>query len=135
MKNHSIALRLSFAIFTMSLLFIGESTHAQSARTPITELKSAMMMAVKTGNVQGVFSGELGEFYMREFQSAQPVLLDITRIGSHQEAGCARLTVHISQGAVRSKDAAGAMSKPKDQSLGFNINYCADGRYPAGEEK
>jgi hypothetical protein len=117
------------------LIFLATTASAQSSRVPIIDLKPAMASAAANGEIAGVFSGELAEFYAREFHSSAPVLVDITRTGPHREPGCARLRVRISQAGVRRNDAAGKLGNPVDQALAFTVNYCANGRYPVGEDK
>jgi hypothetical protein len=117
------------------LMFLAMTAFAQEPRVPIVDLKPAMASAAANGELAGVFSGKLAEFYAREFRTTAPVLVDITRTGSHREPGCARLRVRISQAGIRSKDASGKTGNPVDQALAFTVNYCANGRYPVGEDK
>jgi hypothetical protein len=120
------------APFAWLLMFAAGFVHAQS-RVVVTDMKLAMRSALEAP-VAGLFAGEVAAYAAREFKSSEPVLVDIKRIGNHQQPGCGRLRVQLSQNAARMPDATGTFGQPAPQALAYSLNFCEDGTFPRGEE-
>jgi hypothetical protein len=120
------------ATLAASLVLAQGIANAQS-RVVVTDMKVAMRSALEAP-VAGVFAGEVADYAAREFKSSEPVLVDIKRIGNHQQPGCGRLRVQLRQNATRIPDATGTFGPPAPQSLAYSLNFCEDGTFPRGEE-
>jgi hypothetical protein len=97
----------------------GQST---SARMAVTEVKPLLVLAVRHGQAFGVLRGEGAEAFARRFQTHNPIEIDVQRLHELPTPGCARLEVTTRQRGVREG------TDPRDQSLVYQIGYCADGR-------
>lgn len=104
------------------------------ARQTVTSLKPLLVEALKKGSAEGTLSSPDAKAFTRTFGSTAPILIDVVRIGSHQEAGCGRLRVTTSQAGVVERDKKGQVLPAKDQRLVYQINYCEHGRFPIAEE-
>lgn len=138
-----IVLQLNMKKTLLKILFVGcvsvgaENAHAQAAmnlagRIAITDMKQALRTAL-SAPVSGYFAGELASYTAREFKSASLVLVDVSAVATHPQAGCKRLRVQLQQAGVQVPDSKGLLSKPTPQAMTFSINFCADGTYPVGE--
>lgn len=104
------------------------------ARQTVSSLKPLLVEALKKGSAEGMLANPDAKAFTRTFGSTAPILIDVVRVGSHQEAGCGRLRVTTSQAGVVERDKKGQVLPAKDQRLVYQINYCVRGRFPIGEE-
>ncbi len=104
------------------------------ARQNVTSLKPLFIEAIKKGSAEGTLVSNDAKVMARIFGSASPILLDVKRIGSHKEVGCARLQVTTSQAGVVERDKEGKILPAKNQRMEYEINFCESGRFPIGEE-
>ncbi|MBK6742607.1 MAG: hypothetical protein IPG66_06345 [Hydrogenophilales bacterium] len=103
------------------------------ARQTVTSLKPLLITALKTGQAEGELDNRDARAFTRTFGASAPILIDVTRIGGHKEPGCGRLQVVTRQAGVIERDEKGLALPAKDQSLTYQVNYCASGRFPVGE--
>jgi hypothetical protein len=104
------------------------------ARQTVSSLKPLLVEALKNGSAEGILASPDAKAFTRTFGSTAPILIDVVRIGSHQEAGCGRLRVTTSQAGVVERDKKGQVLPAKDQRMVYRVNYCDSGRFPIGEE-
>jgi hypothetical protein len=104
------------------------------ARQTVSSLKPLLVEALKNGSAEGILASPDAKAFTRTFGSTAPILIDVVRIGSHQEAGCGRLRVTTSQAGVVDRDKKGQVLPAKDQRMVYRVNYCDSGRFPIGEE-
>ena len=104
------------------------------ARQTVSSLKPLLVEALRKGSAEGLLANPDAKAFSQTFGSTAPILIDVVRIGSHQEAGCGRLRVTTSQAGVVERDQKGQKRPAKDQRLVYQVNYCASGRFPIGEE-
>lgn len=93
-----------------------------SARMAVTEVKPLLVLAVRHGQAFGVLRGDGADAFARRFQTPAPIEIDVQRLHELPTPGCARLEVTTRQRGVREG------TEPRDQSLVYQISYCADGR-------
>jgi hypothetical protein len=115
-------------LFVGGLVVVCPFARAQETRLPVDNLQPLLIAAIDSpsGTARGELSGKLGAAMMRLFKSDKPVLVDVSTLYRFKQAGCSRLNVRLSQGAVVLNDA----SKPKDMVAEIGINYCRDGSPP-----
>lgn len=104
------------------------------ARQTVASLKPLLVEALRKGSAEGVLANPDAKAFSQTFGSTAPILIDVVRIGSHQEAGCGRLRVTTSQAGVVERDKRGQALPAKDQRMVYEVNYCERGRFPIGEE-
>lgn len=109
------------------LVCLAGTCHAQDrtvTRLPVLELKPLLMQAAAQGQAHGVLTGVAAEVIARRLGATAPIEVDVQRLHPLAPAGCARLEVNTRQRDVPTK------GQPRDQSLVYQISYCADGRFP-----
>jgi hypothetical protein len=95
---------------------------------PVTDLKPLMLQALAAGSATGFLSGPAAEALKRRFPGAGPVVIEVTRLHDLPRPGCSRLAVLTTQSAVDTGQG------PEDQTLRWEVGFCADGRLaPPGE--
>ena len=99
------------------------------ARQSVASLKPLLVEALRKGSAEGILSNPDAKAFSQTFGSTAPILIDVVRIGSHQEAGCGRLRVTTSQTGVVERDQKGTALPAKDQRMVYQINYCESGRF------
>ncbi len=104
------------------------------ARQAVSSLKPLLIEALKKGSAEGMLANPDAKAFSQTFGSTAPILIDVVRIGSHQEAGCGRLRVTTSQTGVVERDQKGHALPSMDQRMVYQVNYCVSGRFPIGEE-
>jgi len=104
------------------------------ARQTVSSLKPLLVEALRKGSAEGLLANPDAKAFSQTFGSTAPILIDVVRIGSHQEAGCGRLRVTTSQAGVVERDKKGQVLPAKDQRMVYRVNYCDSGRFPIGEE-
>ena len=104
------------------------------ARHTVSSLKPLLVEALRKGSAEGLLANPDAKAFSQTFGSTAPILIDVVRIGSHQEAGCGRLRVTTSQAGVVERDQKGHALPAKDQRMVYQVNFCGSGRFPIGEE-
>ena len=104
------------------------------ARQTVSSLKPLLVEALRKGSAEGLLANPDAKAFSQTFGSTAPILIDVVRIGSHQEAGCGRLRVTTSQAGVVERDQKGHALPAKDQRMVYQVNFCGSGRFPIGEE-
>ena len=95
---------------------------------PVTDLKPLMLQALAAGSATGILAGPAAEALKRRFPGAGPVVIEVTRLHALPRPGCSRLAVLTTQSAVDTGQG------PEDQTLRWEVGFCADGRLaPPGE--
>ena len=114
----------TWACATLLSLPLAGPTFAQGtpARLAVTEVKPLLVLAVRHGQAFGVLRGDGADAFARRFQTHNPIEIDVQRLHELPTPGCARLEVTTRQRSVREG------TEPRDQSLVYQISYCADGR-------
>ncbi len=123
------------ALILILVLISQEALFAEAAwaRQTVASLKPLLLTALKTGQAEGELDNRDARAFTRTFGASAPILIDVTRIGGHKEYGCGRLQVVTRQAGVIERDEKGQALPAKDQSLTYQVNYCASGRFPVGE--
>ncbi len=109
------------------------STQVVWARQTVASVKPLLLTALKTGQAEGELDNRDARAFTQTFGASAPILIDVTRIGGHKEPGCGRLQVVTRQAGVIERNEKGQARPAKDQSLTYQVNYCASGRFPIGE--
>lgn len=118
------------ALILIFLAFSG----AALARQPVSSVRPLFIEAIKQGSAEGMLVSNDTKVMAKLFGTSSPILVDVKRIGSHKEPGCARLRVTTRQAGVIQPDAKGKPLPAKDLSMEYDINFCESGRFPIGEE-
>lgn len=97
-------------------------------RTPVSELRPLLMaaLAAPAGEAHGVLVGPRAAAIAEKFPSAAPLDIDVATTKRYAQAGCARLTVLLSQEGVTLPGEAA----PARQSITLGVDVCRDGQPP-----
>ena len=90
----------------------------------VTELKPLLMLAAERGDANGVLSGTGAAYMQRRFEATSPIEIDVLRLRTLPQTGCARLEVTTRQRAVLLK------GQRQDQQLAYQLSFCTDGQFP-----
>jgi hypothetical protein len=106
---------------------IPPSTAATSTvdRIAVTEVKPLLMQAAVQGEAHGILGGPGADYVRRKFDAATPIEIDVQRLHTLSQAGCARLEVTTRQRDVLENGAR------HDEVLTYQLSFCSDGRFPA----
>jgi hypothetical protein len=111
------------------------TAHASVMRTPVPSIKPLMLEALAHGEAHGVLIGAVQRIFEKNFKSAAPIEVDVKRIGSHRQPGCARLAVTTQQADVVLPVQSGMpLHPPTTMKARYQIDYCETGEFPQGEE-
>lgn len=111
------------------------AVHADIVRPQVSSVKPLLLDALAHGEAHGILVGRIHDAMKQLFQTDAPIKVDIKRIGSHRQAGCARLAVRTTQADVVLPAASGMpVNPPKSMVFAYQIDYCDTGRYPEGEQ-
>jgi len=101
---------------------------AAGERTPVSELRPLLMAALAspTGEAHGELVGPRAAAIAEKFPSTAPLEIDVATAKRYAQAGCARLTVLLSQEGVTLPGEAA----PARQSITLGVDVCRDGRPP-----
>ena len=107
---------------------IGQGPTAAAAereeRLAVTDIKPLLGRAVERGEAHGVLSGPGADYVQRRFDTQTPIEVDVRRLRTLSQTGCARLEVATRQREVLENSAR------KDQELTYQLSFCRDGRFP-----
>lgn len=111
------------------------ATPATPERTPVSELRPLLLAALAspTGEAHGVLVGPRAATIAEKFSSVAPLDIDVATAKRYAQAGCARLTVLLSQEGVTLP----GETAPARQSIALGVDVCRDGQPPrslAGRE-
>jgi hypothetical protein len=108
---------------------------ARVTRTPVASVKPLLLTAIDTGAAYGELTGKPSDVTRQIFETNAPIVIDVKRIAAHRQPGCARLEVTTSQAGVVLPAKKGAKPPaPKDMTVRYQIDYCRNGEFPAGEQ-
>lgn len=111
------------------------TAHASVARTPVSSIKPLMLEALNHGEAHGVLIGAIQTVFEKYFKTAAPIEVDVKRIGSHRQPGCARLAVTTRQADVVLPVQSGMPPpRPTAMEARYQIDYCETGGFPQGEQ-
>ena len=119
-KLPSLMAALAMACFTM----LAASPAAAVERIPVTEIKPLLMLAAERSEAHGTLSGTGAAYMQRRYETTSPIEVDVRRQRTLPQAGCARLEVTTHQRAAL------VNGNRQDQELVYQLNFCADGRFP-----
>lgn len=97
-------------------------------RQPVDTIRPLLMQAAGAGSAQGVLVGAAAAGFAEVFGTTAPIEVDVRRLHSLAQQGCARLRVETRQTGVH---AASAPALASDQALAYEISYCQDGTFPS----
>ena len=107
---------------------IGQGPTAAAAereeRLAVTDIKPLLGRAVARGEAHGVLSGPGADYVQRRFDTQTPIEVDVRRLHTLPQDGCARLEVTTRQRGVLEDSAR------KDQELTYQLSFCRDGHFP-----
>ena len=107
---------------------IGQIPTASAAereeRLAVTDIKPLLVGAVERGDAHGVLNGPGADYVQRRFDTQTPIEVDVRRLHTLSQTGCARLEVTTRQREVQEG------STRKDGALTYQISFCRDGRFP-----
>jgi hypothetical protein len=119
------ALPATVAIFATACMTVMSASPASAVeRIAVTEIKPLLMRAVERGEAHGVLAGTGAAYLQRRFDTASPIEVDVKRLRALPQIGCGRLEVTTRQRAVL------VNGNRADQELAYQLNFCADGRFP-----
>ena len=119
------ALPATVAIFATACMTVMSASPASAVeRIAVTEIKPLLMRAATQGEAHGVLTGTGAAYLQRRFETASPIEVDVKRLRALPQIGCGRLEVTTRQRAVL------ANGNRADQELAYQLNFCADGRFP-----
>ena len=119
------ALPATVAIFATACMTVMSASPASAVeRIAVTEIKPLLMRAADRGEAHGVLTGTGAAYLQRRFEAASPIEVDVKRVRALPQIGCGRLEVTTRQRAVL------VNGNRADQELAYQLNFCADGRFP-----
>jgi hypothetical protein len=123
--NHPRHQKITLPAWLPGLVLWGlcNSTQAQQ-RQPVSEVVPLLVQAARQGQAHGVLVGVGAQAIARRFGTHSPIEIDVQRLHELPTPGCARLEVTTRQQGVPEPDG------PRDQTLVYQISYCANGRFP-----
>jgi hypothetical protein len=93
-------------------------------RIAVTEVKPLLMQAAAQGEARGILGGPGADYVRRKFDATAPIEIDVQRLHTLPQAGCARLEVTTRQRDVLENGAR------HDEVLTYQLSFCSDGRFP-----
>jgi hypothetical protein len=126
LPNHiERALPATVAMFATACMTVMSASPASAVeRIAVTEIKPLLMWAAERGEAHGVLTGTGAAYLQRRFDTASPIEVDVRRLRTLSQSGCGRLEVTTRQRAVL------VNGNRADQELAYELNFCADGRFP-----
>ena len=119
------ALQATVAIFATACMTVMSASAATAVeRIAVTEIKPLLMRAATQCEAHGVLTGTGAAYLQRKFDTTSPIEVDVKRLRALPQVGCGRLEVTTRQRAVL------VNGNRADQELAFQLNFCADGRFP-----
>ena len=119
------ALPATVAMFATACMTVMSASPATAVeRIAVTEIKPLLMWAAERGEAHGVLTGTGAAYLQRRFDTASPIEVDVKRLRALPQVGCGRLEVTTRQRAVR------VNGNREDQEFTYQLNFCADGRFP-----
>ena len=119
------ALPATVAIFATACMTVMSASPASAVeRIAVTEIKPLLMRAADRGEAHGVLTGTGAAYLQRRFETVSPIEVDVKRLRALPQIGCGRLEVTTRQRAVL------VNGNRADQELAYQLNFCADGRFP-----
>ena len=119
------ALPATVAIFATACMTVMSASAATAVeRIAVTEVKPLLMRAAERGEAHGVLAGTGAAYLQRRFDATSPIEVDVKRLRALPQIGCGRLEVTTRQRAVLIN------GNRADQELAYQLNFCADGRFP-----
>ncbi len=109
---------------TAWMTVISASAATAVERIAVTEIKPLLMRAAERGEAHGVLTGTSATYLQRRFDTVSPIEVDVKRLRALPQIGCGRLEVTTRQRAVL------VNGNRADQELAYQLNFCADGRFP-----
>jgi len=113
--------------------------YATTVRTPVSTIKPLLLEALANGEAHGVLVGKAQAVSKLNFQTDAPIEVDVKRVASHPQPGCARLAVTTRQADVVLPAQNGMPpSQPRAMQMRYRIDYCnldGDGSFPQGEQR
>ena len=94
------------------------------ARIVVPEFKPLLMQAAALGEAHGILAGPGADYVRRKFDATTPIEIDVLRLHTLPEAGCARLEVITRQRNVLENGTR------HDEGLTYQLSFCSDGRFP-----
>ena len=91
---------------------------------PVTSIKPLLVAAIEKGMARGGIVGEAAAYVRKQFDTTEPIEVDVKRLHALPSPGCARLEVTTRQLAVLEN------GKREDKTLVYELSYCRDGRFP-----
>lgn len=111
------------AVLGLMAIFARES-HAEPTYAKQHEL---LVAAIKNGSASGLMTGELADLFSRQFNSVGVLRANAKVVRSFPQPDCKRIEIIYTKADVMTK------SGPEDDiKLKLGLNYCLDGRPPAG---
>ncbi len=125
--------RSTFIVFA---ILVGTlATRVDAVPVPVSSIKPLLLEALAKGEAHGVLIGSIRDAMKQRFQTDAPIKVDVKRVGTHRQPGCARLAVRTRQANVVLPAAAGMPpNAPTSMMADYQIDYCNTGRYPQGEQ-
>ncbi len=119
------ALQATVAMFATACMTMMSASPASAVeRIAVTEIKPLLMRAAERGEAHGVLTGTGAVYLQSRFDTASPIEVDVKRLRALPQVGCGRLEVTTRQRAVL------VNGNRADQELAYQLNFCADGRFP-----
>lgn len=119
------ALPATVAMFATACMTMMSASPASAVeRIAVTEIKPLLMRAADRGEAHGVLTGTGAAYLQRKFDTTSPIEVDVKRLRALPQIGCGRLEVTTRQRAVL------VNGNRADQELAYQLNFCADGRFP-----
>ena len=119
------ALPATVAMFAVVCMAVTSASPATAfERIAVSEIKPLLIRAAERGEAHGVLTGTGAAYLQRRFETVSPIEVDVKRLRALPQIGCGRLEVTTRQRAVL------VNGNRADQELAFQLNFCADGRFP-----
>lgn len=97
-------------------------------RKTVEDLAPLLEQARVQGTAHGILGGDAAR-KLREAGIDQPILVDVTTVGSLRQNDCRRLKIAMSQKQVRLP----GWKEARDRDTQFEMNYCPGGKPPKDE--
>lgn len=115
-------------ICTILMLASSSALAANETSTVVPDIGALLETARMRGEAHGILGGEAAA-KMRAMGIEQPMLVDVTTLGSLQQKDCRRLRIALTQKNVLMP----GWKEARDRNTQFEMNYCQGGKPPASE--
>lgn len=126
----SSASALALACVLISVSAMATPTSPRPGRIEVNDLRPLLIHSITHGSAYGRLVGPGADYIRRRFGTAEPIEVDVLRLGQETTSGCARLRVITRQKGTAlqgTRKEEGQMRVPEHE-LVYRISFCTNGK-------